>query len=72
MAGAPTREVLRYHHSGAGRRQARGPPKGRAVQPQAKHEIATLLSDRPRTSLRWRPWFLTPHAAANNDAPAEK
>jgi len=49
MADAPTREVLRYEHPGAGRRRARDTPKGRAVQPQAKHDIAALLSDRPRT-----------------------
>jgi NADH:ubiquinone oxidoreductase subunit F (NADH-binding)/NADH:ubiquinone oxidoreductase subunit E len=49
MADAPTREVLRYEHPGAGRRRARDTPKGRTVQPQAKHEIATLLGDRPRT-----------------------
>ncbi len=49
MADAPTREVLRYEHPGAGRRRARDTPKGRAVQPQAKHDIAALLGDRPRT-----------------------
>ncbi len=41
-------DILRFGHPGAGRRRAGTTPKGREVQPQAKHEIATLLGDRPR------------------------
>ena len=48
MADGPIGEILRFEHPGAGRRRARITPKGREVQPQAKHEIATLLGDAPR------------------------
>jgi formate dehydrogenase len=48
IAEANGREVIRLEHPGAGRRRARGIPKGREVQPQAKQEIAALLGDRPR------------------------
>ena len=48
MSKAPTGEVLRFEHPGAGRRRARTIPKGRDVQPQAKHDVETLLGDRPR------------------------
>ncbi len=40
--------IRRFEHPGAGRRRAKATPKGREVQPQAKHEVATLLGDRPR------------------------
>lgn len=45
---APVGEVIKFEHPGAGRRRAKSIPKGREVQPQAKHEIETLLGDRPR------------------------
>jgi formate dehydrogenase len=48
MAGAHAGEIVRFEHPGAGRRRAKSTPKGRDVQPEAKHEIATLLGDRPR------------------------
>jgi NADH:ubiquinone oxidoreductase subunit F (NADH-binding)/NADH:ubiquinone oxidoreductase subunit E len=48
MAEAHTGEILRFEHPGAGRRRATVTPKGRDVQPEAKHAIATLLGDRPR------------------------
>ena len=48
MAEARTGEILRFEHPGAGRRRATVTPKGRDVQPEAKHAIATLLGDRPR------------------------
>ena len=48
MAEGHAGEVVRFEHPGAGRRRARTIPKGREVQPQAKHEVATLLGDRPR------------------------
>jgi NADH:ubiquinone oxidoreductase subunit F (NADH-binding)/NADH:ubiquinone oxidoreductase subunit E len=48
MSKAPVGEVLRYEHPGAGRRRARTVPKGRDVQPQAKHDVESLLGDRPR------------------------
>ncbi|MGH7212006.1 MAG: NAD(P)H-dependent oxidoreductase subunit E, partial [Acetobacteraceae bacterium] len=43
-----TGDILRFDHPGAGRRRARATPKGREVQPQAKHEVTTLLGDRLR------------------------
>ncbi len=49
MAEGRAGEVIRFEHPGAGRRRAKSTPKGRDVQPQAKHEIATLLGGRPRT-----------------------
>jgi formate dehydrogenase len=49
MAEAHAGEVIRFEHPGAGRRRAKATPKGRDVQPEAKHEIAVLLGDRPRT-----------------------
>ena len=48
MAEGPAGEIIRFEHPGAGRRRTRVTPKGRDVQPQAKHEIATLLGDAPR------------------------
>jgi len=45
---AHTGDVVKFEHPGAGRRRAKSTPKGREVQPQAKHEIAALLGDRPR------------------------
>jgi formate dehydrogenase beta subunit len=48
MAEEHVGEVIRFEHPGAGRRRATTTPKGRGVQPQAKHEIETLLGDRPR------------------------
>jgi len=42
-----TSNVRRFEHPGRGGR-ARSTPKGREVQPQAKHEIAALLGDAPR------------------------
>jgi NADH:ubiquinone oxidoreductase subunit F (NADH-binding)/NADH:ubiquinone oxidoreductase subunit E len=48
MADAHTGEIVRFEHPGAGRRRARSTPKGRDIQPQAKHEIEELLADRPR------------------------
>ncbi len=48
MAEAPIGTVVRFEHPGAGRRRAAALPKGREVQPQAKHEIEALLADRPR------------------------
>ncbi len=46
MAGSG--EIIQFQHPGAGRKKAKPQPKGRQVQPQAKHEIETLLGDRPR------------------------
>jgi formate dehydrogenase beta subunit len=37
-----------FEHPGAGRRKAKATPKGRAIDPQAAHEIETLLGGRPR------------------------
>ncbi|MBC7799747.1 MAG: NAD(P)H-dependent oxidoreductase subunit E [Gemmatimonadaceae bacterium] len=48
MAQSDTGTVVRFDHPGAGRRRAASTPKGREVQPQAKHEIEVLLGDRPR------------------------
>ena len=48
-AHADPRRVVRYEHPGAGRRRAKATPKGRDVQPEAKHTIGALLGDRPRT-----------------------
>ena len=48
MADTSHGTVVRFEHPGAGRRRATSTPKGREVQPQAKHEIETLLGDRPR------------------------
>ena len=48
MAGHDTGQVVRFEHPGAGRRRAKPTPKGRDVSPNAKHEVATLLADRPR------------------------
>ncbi len=41
-------EVRRFDHPGQGRKRAKPTPKGRQVEPNAEHEIATLLGDRPR------------------------
>ncbi len=49
MAEAKTGEIVRFEHPGAGRRRAKSTPKGRTVDPQAKHEIEMLLGQRPRT-----------------------
>jgi len=48
MADAVHNKVVRFEHPGAGRRRATALPKGREVQPQAKHEVEALLGDRPR------------------------
>lgn len=48
MAGSHAGEVVRFGHPGSGRRRARAIPKGREVQPLAKHDVAALLGDRPR------------------------
>ena len=48
MAVGNTGQVVRFEHPGAGRRRAKATPKGREVLPNALHEIATLLGDRPR------------------------
>jgi formate dehydrogenase beta subunit len=48
MAQTHSGEVVRFEHPGAGRRRARVTPKGRDIQPQAQHDIAILLGDRPR------------------------
>jgi formate dehydrogenase len=48
MAEGHTGEILRFEHPGAGRRRAKATPKGRDVQPEAKHDIETLLANRPR------------------------
>ena len=48
MAGSGTGEIIQFQHPGAGRKKAQAKPKGRQVLPQAKHEIETLLGDRPR------------------------
>ena len=40
--------VVKFEHPGAGRRRAKSTPKGRQVVPQAKHEVETLLGERPR------------------------
>ncbi|GAB2901191.1 NADH-ubiquinone oxidoreductase-F iron-sulfur binding region domain-containing protein [Paraburkholderia jirisanensis] len=37
-----------FEHPGAGRRKAKATPKGRMIDPQAAHEIETLLGSRPR------------------------
>jgi formate dehydrogenase beta subunit len=63
MAEGHSGEVIRFEHPGAGRRRARTVPKGREVQPQAKHEVATLLGDRPR-----RREFLIEHLHLIQDA----
>jgi len=48
MAEAVPGTVVRFEHPGAGRRRAAPLPKGREVQPKAKHEIEALLADQPR------------------------
>ena len=41
-------EVRHFEHPGQGRKRAKPTPKGRQVEPEAQHEIAGLLGDRPR------------------------
>ena len=41
-------EVRRFEHPGQGRKRAKPTPKGRQIEPEAHHEIAALLGDRPR------------------------
>ncbi|WP_315831262.1 NADH-ubiquinone oxidoreductase-F iron-sulfur binding region domain-containing protein [Bradyrhizobium prioriisuperbiae] len=41
-------KVRPFEHPGEGRRRAKATPKGRQVDPDAGHEIAELLGDRPR------------------------
>src|SRR3954449_2058461 len=41
-------KVRPFEHPGEGRRRAKSTPKGRQVDPDAAHEIAELLGDRPR------------------------
>src|SRR5580658_4841662 len=48
MSKAPVGEIVRFEHPGAGRRRARTTPKGRDVEPAAKHEVERLLGDRSR------------------------
>ena len=48
MAGSHAGKVVQFEHPGAGRRRAKPTPKGREVLPNAKHEVATLLGERPR------------------------
>ena len=48
MAETHSGEVVHFEHPGAGRRRARSVPKGRAVNIQAREEVAALLGDRPR------------------------
>ena len=48
MTDTHSGEILRFEHPGAGRRRATTTPKGRQVLPEAKHEVQTLLGDRPR------------------------
>ena len=48
MANSGSGELLRFQHPGAGRKRATAQPKGRQIMPQAQHEIAELLGDRPR------------------------
>ena len=48
MAEAVPGTVVRFEHPGAGRRRAAPLPKGREVQPKAKHEIEALLADQSR------------------------
>ncbi|HYZ64770.1 MAG TPA: NADH-ubiquinone oxidoreductase-F iron-sulfur binding region domain-containing protein [Acetobacteraceae bacterium] len=48
MTGSASGQVVPFQHPGAGRKRALAQPKGRQVLPQAKHEIAALLGDRPR------------------------
>ena len=43
-----TGDIIKFEHPGAGRRRAKSMPKGREVEPQAKHEIEALLAGRPR------------------------
>ncbi len=40
--------IRRFEHPGAGRRRTRATPKGRSIDPRARHEIEALLGDRPR------------------------
>jgi formate dehydrogenase len=52
MTGHGTQEDLQkvrsFDHPGEGRRRAKPTPKGRQIDPDAAHEIAELLGDRPR------------------------
>ena len=41
-------KVRPFEHPGEGRRRAKSTPKGRQVEPEAAHEIAELLGNRPR------------------------
>src|SRR5579871_4781930 len=41
-------KVRAFEHPGQGRKRAKSTPKGRQVDPEAAHEIETLLGDRPR------------------------
>ena len=41
-------EVRHFEHPGRGRKRAKPTPKGRQIEPEAHHEIAALLGDRPR------------------------
>ena len=44
---APTGEVRKFRHPGAGKRKTRSTAKGRQPEPSAVREIAELLGDRP-------------------------
>jgi NADH:ubiquinone oxidoreductase subunit F (NADH-binding)/NADH:ubiquinone oxidoreductase subunit E len=41
-------EVRRFEHPGQGRKRAKPTPKGRQIEPEAHHQIAALLGERPR------------------------
>ncbi|MBR1219525.1 NAD(P)H-dependent oxidoreductase subunit E [Bradyrhizobium sp. U87765 SZCCT0131] len=48
MSSHDVHQVRAFDHPGEGRRRAKATPKGRQVDPQAAHEIAELLGERPR------------------------
>jgi len=48
MSSNDVHKVRPFEHPGEGRRRAKATPKGRQVDPQAAHEIAELLGERPR------------------------
>ena len=48
MSKDDVHDVLKFEHPGTGRRRGRATPKGRQIDPEAAHEIAVLLGDRPR------------------------
>ncbi len=48
MTSNDLQKVRSFDHPGQGRRRAKSTPKGRQIDPDAAHDIATLLGDRPR------------------------